>query len=134
MTVNMFSNVYKSEDQKNITYKIDYRELKKGEFEEYKDIFKDAGWTLLSKNSWYSKHIFYTTSTNPQRDIFSDQESYRERERRRMSSSLLYIIISSLMFVVLIVLYSIYDRSAFMGVAINDIVFHYKMYGRLLPT
>ncbi|WHT49642.1 DUF2812 domain-containing protein [Sporosarcina thermotolerans] len=58
------------EEHKNITYKIDYRELKKGEYEEYKGIFTDAGWTLLSKNSWYSKHIFYTTSSNPQSDIF----------------------------------------------------------------
>ncbi|RDW16590.1 hypothetical protein CWR48_16245 [Oceanobacillus arenosus] len=117
----------KSEKQKNIIYKIDFRELnQKGEFEEYKSIFEGAGWILLSKNSWYSKHIFYTTSTNPQRDIFSDQESYRERERRRMSSSLIYIIIGILMFVVLIALYIIYDRSAFLGVGIMTLFFNIK--------
>ncbi|MDW0117465.1 DUF2812 domain-containing protein [Sporosarcina thermotolerans] len=130
------------EEHKNITYKIDYRELKKGEYEEYKGIFTDAGWTLLSKNSWYSKHIFYTTSSNPQSDIFSDQDSYREREKRRMSSSLVYIIISSFMFAVLIVLYTIYERSAFLGVGIMTLFFainctidyfrHKKVYNSLL--
>ena len=116
-----------SENQKNIIYKIDFREFnQKGEFEEYKDIFEDAGWTLLSKDSWYSKHILYTTSTNPQIDIFSDQESYRERERRKMSTSLIYIILSIIMFVVLIVLYIFYKRSAFLGVGLMTLFFTIK--------
>lgn len=73
-----------NEKQQSLLYKIDFRLFEdKKSFEAYKDIFKDAGWTLLSKNEEYVKHILYTDSTNPRKEIFSDQASYQELEKRR---------------------------------------------------
>jgi hypothetical protein len=111
----------------NIIYKIDYRDFnKKAEFEEYREIFEDSGWTLLSKNKWYSKHIFYTASNNAQSDIFSDQESYRDREKRKMSSLLLSAIVAFIGFIILIVLYRVFDKAAFGGIGLFSLFFCIK--------
>ncbi|MDX8045302.1 DUF2812 domain-containing protein [Gracilibacillus sp. S3-1-1] len=111
------------EQQKHIIYKIDYRDFsRKKEFQEYKELFEHAGWTSFSKSMWYSKHIFYTTSTKPQIDIFSDQESYKEREKRKMSSSLLGAIIGMLISIVCVVLYFVYEKPAFFAAAVVPFV------------
>ncbi|MDQ0229138.1 DUF2812 domain-containing protein [Metabacillus malikii] len=116
-----------NEELQHVIYKIDFREFnKKEEFEEYKEIFQESGWTLLSKNKWYSKHIFYTTSANAQRDIFSDQSSYRDREKRKMSSSLMQAAIYLIGFIIFLVLYRIFERSAFGGVGIFSLFFSFK--------
>jgi len=103
-----------NENLQNVIYKIDFRDLKnKREFEEYKGIFQDSGWTLLSKSKWYSKHIFYTISTNAQSDIFSEQESYREREKRKMTSLLLYTGLAFIGFIISICLLIIFEYAYF---------------------
>jgi Protein of unknown function (DUF2812) len=104
-----------NEEAKNLVYKIDYRTFNwKRDYLEYKSIFEDAGWTALSKNTFYSKHIFYTERTNKNIDIFSDSESYRDREKRKMNSYLQYIFISLVIFAVSFTIYLIYDRPSFM--------------------
>lgn len=106
-------------EQKNLIYKIDYREFnKKEDFLEYKSIFENSGWTVLSRNKGYSKHIFYTKLQNPNRDIFSDTESYRGREKRKMHSSLISAITSFVGFIILIILYGIFEKTAFGGVGL----------------
>ncbi|KAB7672098.1 DUF2812 domain-containing protein [Bacillus sp. B1-b2] len=103
-----------NENLQNVIYKIDFRNLNnKREFEEYKEIFQDSGWTLLSKSKWYSKHIFYKNSTNAQSDIFSDQESYREREKRKMTSLLLYTGLSFTGFIISIGLLMVFEYAYF---------------------
>lgn len=103
-------------EQKNLIYKIDFRSFnKKDDFQEYKSIFEDAGWTVLAKSKSYSKQIFYTDNQNANRNIFSDTESYKEREKQKMHSIFTSIIISVIFFMISIILYIIYDRAAFMG-------------------
>ena len=80
--------VYKfvqDEAAKEYRYKIDFREFtSKTDFEDYKELFNETGWTLLSKNRSYVKHIFISTSGE---EIFSDQASIIEREVRRYRSA-----------------------------------------------
>ncbi|MBU5268248.1 DUF2812 domain-containing protein [Virgibacillus proomii] len=103
-------------DQKDVIYKIDFREFnRKEDYQEYKDLFEDAGWKLLSKNQSYSKHIFYTSSTNKQSDIFSDVPSYIEREKRKMSASLRDTIICLVISFICFILRFIFDQSSFYG-------------------
>ncbi|MCI1593145.1 MULTISPECIES: DUF2812 domain-containing protein [Heyndrickxia] len=113
----------KDQKQMNRIYKIDYRVFnKKDGFQEYNSIFEDAGWTSLAKSKWYSKHIFYTELPSANQDIFSDIESYIEREKRKMSTYLMYIIISIMIFMVMIILYTLYNRSSLMGVGIFALI------------
>ena len=73
------------EAAKEYRYKIDFREFdSKTDFEDYKELFNETGWTLLSKNRSYIKHIFISTSGE---EIFSDQASIIEREVRRYRSA-----------------------------------------------
>ncbi|MED5101776.1 MULTISPECIES: DUF2812 domain-containing protein [Niallia] len=117
-----------SEKSHNIIYKIDFRNFdKKREFEEYKEIFQDSGWTLLSKSKWYSKHIFYrASSTNEQSDIFSDQESYIEREKRKRTSLLMYTGLASIGFIIFIVLWIIFDYAYFGAFGLSLLYVSYK--------
>ncbi|MCM3783733.1 DUF2812 domain-containing protein [Neobacillus mesonae] len=104
------------EEKQNIVFKVDFREFnRKREFEEYKDIFADTGWNLLSENKWYSKHIFYTASTNAQQDIFSDTDSFKDREKRKMTSSLTSFIISFALFLASVPLFIIFVQGAIFG-------------------
>ncbi|MDQ0207786.1 DUF2812 domain-containing protein [Alkalicoccobacillus murimartini] len=106
-----------SETDESIIYRIDYRELKnKEEYDEYKELFNETGWTILSKGKNYTKHIFYTTSTNKKDHIFSDSLSLAGREKRKMTHSLLYFIITLSLCFILILLYFIFRQSVFMGV------------------
>ncbi|WP_223068697.1 DUF2812 domain-containing protein [Paenibacillus caui] len=103
-------------DQKNRIYKIDYRTFNKNDdFQEYRSIFEDAGWTLLAQSKGYSKHIFYTDLQTANRNIFSDTESYKEREKQRMSAYFSYILISVVLFIISMILYNIYDRISILG-------------------
>ncbi len=104
-----------NKEQEELIYRIDYRSFnKKSDYEEYKSIFEDTGWTIVSKNKWYSKHIFYAESKSNS-DIFSDSDSFREREKRKMKSYLQYIIISIVFFIISVVLYNLYERSAYLA-------------------
>ena len=80
--------VYKfvqDEAAKQYRYKIDFREFSsKTDFEDYKELFNETGWTLLAKNRSYRKHIFISNSGA---EIFSDQASIIEREIRRYRSA-----------------------------------------------
>lgn len=116
-----------AENEVHLTYKIDFREFKgKEEFEEYKEIFEDAGWTLLSPNKQYSKHILYADSTNSQTAIFSDQASYIEREKRRMSSSLSHALSGFLILAASIILYRIFEITAILGGGLVVFIFNIK--------
>ncbi|GGN97664.1 DUF2812 domain-containing protein [Saccharibacillus kuerlensis] len=80
----------KPDEVRSRTYRIDYRPLKgKAAFEEYNSLFEDAGWQRLAKNSRYAKHIFWTDREDAASDIFSEDDSYKEREQRKMKSCLM---------------------------------------------
>lgn len=120
---------YDSEDIEECTYKfvedpnaskynyqIDYRNFKKKlDYEEYKQLFEETGWTTLSKNANYSKHIFISTSKET---IFSDGTTSLEREIYRYKTAKLYVVLS---LVYTIITWSIYiyfdlEMSSFGGV------------------
>ncbi|MEW4282381.1 DUF2812 domain-containing protein [Priestia koreensis] len=123
----VFHPVHTEEENQRI-YKIDYRTFgKKEQFEEYKELFEDAKWTLLSKSKWYSKHIFYTEQSNPNREIFSDQQSYEERNKRKQQSYMMSILALCICIAVTIVLYAIYQRTAFLGASLVMIVTSIKL-------
>ncbi|WP_332633728.1 DUF2812 domain-containing protein [Halalkalibacter flavus] len=108
-----------NKEQQNIIYKIDYREFdKKEDFLEYKAIFEDDGWTVLSKNKWYSKHIFCAESRSSNLDIFSDTESYKGREKRKIHNSLISAITGFVGFTILTILYGIFEKPVFGGVGL----------------
>ncbi|GIP65104.1 hypothetical protein J32TS6_36590 [Virgibacillus pantothenticus] len=110
------SYIFEPIQKKDVIYKIDFREFnRKKDYQEYKDLFEDAGWKLLSKNQSYSKHIFYTSSTNKQSDIFSDAPSYIEREKRKMSASLRDAIIYLVISCICLALRIIFERTSFYG-------------------
>lgn len=112
---------------KKIVYKIDYRSFNsKADYEEYKTIFEESGWTTLSKNKWYSKHIFYINDQNSNTRIFSDNESLLERERRKMMGYLVSIIMTLIMCVILVTLYSIYGRTSFIGAGLFTLIACFK--------
>ena len=70
-------------------YQIDYRDFNsKSAYEEYKNLFDETGWTSLSKNFFYSKHIFISTSKS---EIFSDRMSRLERDINRYHSAKIFI-------------------------------------------
>lgn len=109
-----------NEAQKNLMYRIDFREFRKTEeFVKYKVTFEDAKWTLLSRNKYYSKHIFFSERTNSyHREIFSKQSSYTKRKQRKMSSCLLAALISFSVFFMSVVLYIIFDKTSIIGASL----------------
>ena len=119
---------YDSEDIEECTYKfvedpnaskynyqIDYRNFKKKlDYEEYKQLFEETGWTTLSKNAKYSKHIFISTSKE---NIFSDSATSLEREINRYKTAKVYVIASILWTISMVSLlyYFDFEISAFGG-------------------
>jgi hypothetical protein len=90
----LFTRVH-TEDEKKGTYKIDFHSFStKEEFDEYTSLFEDAGWKALTRHQKHTKHIFYTNLPDARKDIFSDIESYIEREERKIASSLKHVKIS----------------------------------------
>ncbi len=62
---------------KNMRYKIDFRPIKNvEEFEDYKALFEESGWTPLAKNHRSYKYIFIAEEG---REIYSHNISYIER-------------------------------------------------------
>lgn len=116
-----------NEEQKNRIYKIDFRSFnRKKDYLEFCEIFEDAGWSSLS-NHWMSKHIFYTDDPQSHGMIFSDIESYREREKRKMKDNLLFICLSIIASAILFVLYITFERSSFMGVSLLSLAYCGKL-------
>ncbi|GGE71907.1 DUF2812 domain-containing protein [Priestia taiwanensis] len=108
----------KHEEQKEGTYKIDYRSFSnEDDFEEYISLFEETKWTVIKKKLNEPRRIFYTEIQNKNSDIFSDSESYIEREKERMSNSLQNIIIGTSMFIILFILYLNYRITSFGGVS-----------------
>lgn len=92
---------------KDYTYQIDYRDFNtKREYEDYKNLFKETGWNILSKNITYGKHIFISKTKNK---IFSDQESMISRDINRYKSSLTYGIIFIIQALITGILYYNFD-------------------------
>lgn len=76
------------EAQKKRVYKIDYREFDlQNEYDEYVDMFMDSGWFVLS-NQDTGKHICFANSDDVDYHIFSDRESFKQREQRMMQAML----------------------------------------------
>lgn len=108
-------NLITNEEREGLIYKIDFRNFtKKEDFLEYQEIFEEGGWTVLSKKG-NSKHIFYTKSKDSNVSIFSDVDSYQEREKRAMRSSVTNGIIALVLFFLSVFLYSIFERTAFVA-------------------
>ncbi|GGE71919.1 DUF2812 domain-containing protein [Priestia taiwanensis] len=112
------------EEQKNRTYKIDYRVFRKeDDFLEYKSIFEDTGWTLLSIDKLYAKHIFYTNQPDANCTIFSDVESYKGREKRKMASARNMVLVSASFFIVSLFTDILYDWDLYTASILNVLLF-----------
>lgn len=111
------TNTYKfvkDSSASQLHYQIDYRSFnKKSDYEEYKALFTEAGWTMLSKSWIYSKHIFISTTKNK---IFSDNISQIEREINRYRVAKLYGGLFVLQAIITAILYIYFDY-AFFGAA-----------------
>jgi hypothetical protein len=100
---------------RNGTYRIDFRSFSnEDEFYEYNTLFEEAGWTAIGHSKQEPKRIFYTHLPHANQNIFSDQESYIEREKRQMSKSLQNMIIGTSLSVILFIIHAIY-RSPMLG-------------------
>jgi Protein of unknown function (DUF2812) len=99
-----------NEAQKLGTYRIDYHSFyNDDEFYEYNTLFEDAGWTAIGHSRQEAKRIFYTTLPHAKQNIFSDAESYIEREKRKMSKSLQNMIIGTTLSIIFFILYANYQ-------------------------
>jgi len=100
-------------------YQIDYRVFnKKSDYEEYKDLFAESGWTILSKNWFYSRHIFISTTKSM---IFSDNTSQVERDINRYRVAKLYVLLFIIQAIITGGLYYYLDYASFLGVTIFGI-------------
>ncbi|MEK4698011.1 DUF2812 domain-containing protein [Solibacillus sp. FSL R7-0668] len=100
-------------------YQIDYRIFnKKSDYEEYKDLFEESGWTILSKSWFYSKHIFISTTNSK---IFSDNISQIERDINRYRMAKFYVMFFIIQSIITAGLYYYFERSSFMGATIFGI-------------
>lgn len=103
------------ESQKKIVYKVDFREFdKKEEYEDYIEMFSESGWHSLAKKD-DGKHIFYTNSKYARKQIFSEVESFREREERKIQSSFKNGMINFGFVILSIFLYIQFDNVFFIG-------------------
>lgn len=94
---------------KNMRYKIDFRPIKsKEEFEDYKALFEESGWTSLAKNHRSYKYIFIAEEG---REIYSDNSSYIERLQnlRKVNITQLLIFLAGSLFVVALYFIKDYD-------------------------
>lgn len=113
-TIYTFGEIEK-EAQKKLVYKIDFREFDEQEaYDEYIEVFTESGWRSLSKAK-DGKHIFYSTSPNANKDIFSDVESFKEREMRVMNALLRNGFIYLAFLLLSIFIYMKYNQAFFIG-------------------
>jgi len=72
-------------------YRVDSRKIKKEDFMEYQQIFKDDGWEYFKNNfandEYNSDYIFYSENST-KNQIFSDSESEKLRNKENAASSL----------------------------------------------
>ena len=90
--VSLFYHFTKIVPYKGI-YKIDFREFKnKYDFEDYKSIFEDSGWTHIAGTKTSGLQYFKCKSENSNNDIFSDSRSRAVRYKRMSDRYLLYTV------------------------------------------
>lgn len=101
-------------------YQIDYRSFnKKSDYEEYKELFAESGWTILSKSRFYSKHIFISTTMSK---IFSDNVSRVERDINRYRVAKLYAVFFVIQAIITAALYIYFDYAYFGAATLFGIV------------
>ena len=101
-------------------YQIDYRSFnKKSDYVEYKELFAESGWTILSKSRFYSKHIFISTTKNK---IFSDNVSLVERDINRYRVAKLYAVFFVIQAIIAAALYFHFDYAYFGAATLFGIV------------
>jgi len=123
-------------------YRIDYRLLKRKEdFEDYRSLFEDAGWQNLAKSARYAKHIFWTDREDAASDIFSEDDSYKQREKRKMKACLTNVASCFIGFLICTALYVWFKYPGVMyaGTAIGLIgglkgLFDYSKHRRIYRT
>ena len=110
----MDTNTYKFVEESSASeyhYQIDYRSFnKKSDYEEYKDLFAESGWSILSNNALYSKHIFISTTKSK---IFSDNASRVERDINRNRTAKLYGVLFIIQAIITGGLYYYFDYAYF---------------------
>lgn len=103
------------DSQKKAVYKIDFRAFDDNEeYVSYIEMFSENGWHALSKKE-DDKHIFYTISEDANKHIFSDTESFCDREQRVIQASFRNGTISFGFLLLSIYIYVQFDRIFFIG-------------------
>ncbi|HPH98356.1 MAG TPA: DUF2812 domain-containing protein [Anaerolineaceae bacterium] len=66
-----------------LTYKIDFRQFSDPKAKsDYLALFEDSGWRCAAANVGGYNYYFYTPSSGAPKDIFSDEDSERQRHQR----------------------------------------------------
>ena len=90
---------------REMCYKIDFRTFKnEEEFENYKAIYQEAGWNLVTKNYRSHQFIFISKEAN---EIFTDSASLIKREKNRrkfVSINVIYLGLVAFLFLLIVLL------------------------------
>lgn len=76
-------------EPRDVVYRLDYLTVK-GDYEEYKQLFKDAGWELVGTMlSW--QYFRKPASAKGPKEIYTDAESKVERYRRVLAYLVIFL-------------------------------------------
>lgn len=87
----------------SLSYRIDYQMFKKkGDYTDYLTLFEDSGWKHISGSQSSGFHFFLPENDNNQDlDIFSDNQSSRERYKRLYNQATLWVALMIVYFILL---------------------------------
>lgn len=105
-------------EPKDYIYSVDYHTLKNTEFEEYKEIIDESGWTLLQKFD-YILLLRALPNTAP---LYTDKQTLCSREER-FSNKLTKSMIGCVFLILFCILFQIY----FLAPIINSKSFNFVM-------
>ncbi|WP_291631190.1 DUF2812 domain-containing protein [Clostridium sp.] len=88
---------------KNRIYKVDSRSVSKDDLNDYIQLFSDDGWRIFKfnySNGYYNTDYIFYSDDNKKKDIFSNEESIRKRNRDNAKAGLFKGIVLSLIFII----------------------------------
>lgn len=88
---------------KNRIYKVDSRSVSEDDLDDYIQLFKDDGWRIFKfnhSNGYYNNdYIFYSDDPN-KKEIFSDEESKKRRNRENAIHCLIQAVLLIFMYAI----------------------------------
>ncbi len=94
---------FEQADHSQAVIRIDYRIFKtNADFEDYRVLFEDSGWTHISGTKRSGPQYFVTQSADPSMDIFSDVDSKAGRYKRLAEMWLMFAVCYLPLFIIMI--------------------------------